>query len=437
MPRLAPFLGAALAACAATLPRLSAQPAALAPKIPILPDRLFHFEAFRAEAGGRADNTAAFRQAVAAVKAAGGGTLEVPAGIYLTGPFALCDRINLRLDAGAVIRFTDRPSAYRSGGGRLQPELAVNGRHDVMISGAGVLDGQGAAWWPAARAMRDPVTGRQYNGHTTPRPPIVVFRRCERVRVEGITLRNSPALNLGFDECREVTVEGVAILNPADSPNTDGIDPKGCQNVLIAHCHIDTGDDCIAAGGRGPMVEENVLITDCAFLHGHGCSIGSDTSSGVRDFAVTRCTFDGTTTGIRLKSAPDRGGPVERLTYADLVMRGVAHAITINSDYEGTTIDTTVHLHPPSGPLATRPRWRGIVFRNVTATGGTGSIGVIVGLPEAPVEDVVFDHVSVQAPEGLKLAFVRRLVFHDVHLDVAHGPPVAELADVSDFQQAP
>ena len=59
-------------------------------------------------------------------------------------------------------------------------------------------------------------------------------------------------LNLVQNNCSDVTVEDTfGYLNPKNGPNTDGIDPKDCQRVLIAHCYIDTGDDCIALGGSG------------------------------------------------------------------------------------------------------------------------------------------------------------------------------------------
>src|SRR6185312_13747778 len=115
------------------------------------------------------------------------------------------------------------------------------------------------------------------------RPVLLGFERCQRVRVEGVTLTDSPKYHLVPTGCQDVTIEGVTIRAPADSPNTDGIDPSVSRRVLIAQCRIDTGDDCIAvkAGKKGFGPVEDVLVTDCAFVHGHGCSIGSDTGSGV------------------------------------------------------------------------------------------------------------------------------------------------------------
>jgi len=356
----------------------------------------------------------------------GGGTLVVPAGVYFTGPIELCSGINLHLDAGATLLFSPRIEDYPSvSGSRLGPQIAARSLHDVMISGAGTVDGQGGAWWPAARAVRDPVTGQQFNGHTTPRPAMLVFAGCQRVRVEGVTLQNSPALNLGLNDCDDATITGISIRNPADSPNTDGIDPKGGERVLITHCRIDTGDDCIALGGSRGSVQQDILVTDCTFLHGHGCSIGSGTAGGVRRLIVRHCTFDGTETGVRLKSSRGRGGPVEDLLYEDLTMVNVGRAISINSHYQGTTVDTTgIETFPAEPVTLTTPRWNHIVIRNLTAKACTRDAGLVVGLPEMPAQDIVLDRVSIEAPLGLQIAYVNRIALRDVEIKTKSGPPL-------------
>jgi polygalacturonase len=429
LSRIVPVVPLLLAVALLSIKARASEPGDVSPAAPVIPDHTFNLSDFKAVADGKTLNTDAFKQAVAAVDKAGGGTLNVPAGVFLTGPFDLCNGINLHLDAKAKILFSSKAEDYRFDSAernrRLQPQLSAVNHHDIMISGAGTLDGQGGVWWPAARAMRDPVTGRQFNG-TTPRPPLLVFARCQRVRVEGITIQNSPALNFGINGCQDATADGVTILNPPDSPNTDGINPKGAQRVLISRCHIDTGDDCIAAGGgKDTGVERDILITDCTFLHGHGCSIGSGTMGGVSNFTVRRCTFDGTDTGIRLKSARDRGGLVENLTYSDLTMKNVGHAISLNSHYEGTTTDTAKVSNEPSQPVTpTTPQWRHLIIRNLSATNCTVDAGLIVGLPEMPAEDIVFDHVNIDAPKGLQIGYAKNISLHDTHIVAKEGPPL-------------
>jgi polygalacturonase len=364
---------------------------------------------------------------VDAVDRAGGGTLTVPAGTYYTGPFSLCSNLNLRIEAGATLLFSPKPEDYLGGGPKgFRPLIQISNAHDVLISGAGTINGHGEAWWPDALRFKAEANARHASSNTSPRPVMVAFTRCRRIRVEGITLTQAPVFNLAQSTCQDVTVDGITILNPADSPNTDGIDPKDCQRVLIAHCRIDTGDDCIALGGSGGTLEEDILVTDCAFLHGHGCSIGSGTSSGVRNMVVRRCTFDGTETGVRLKSARGRGGLVENVIYEDLKMSDVGVAISISGYYENSPVDSALGQEPPEAVTATTPRWRNITIRNVTAAACRKNAGLIAGLPEMPVQALTLEDVTIAAPKGLRVVNCRGITLRRVAIAAAKGPDLID-----------
>jgi len=400
----------------------------LAPARPVVPDRSFRLRDFGAVGDGTTSNTDAFKQAVAAVAAAGGGTLLVPAGTYCTGPFDLCSGLNLHLAAGATILFSPRPADYRGDGPKgYRPLLRIRNAHDVMISGAGTINGHGEAWWPEALRFRAAANAANAASNTSPRPVMVAFAGCQRIRLEGITLTQAPVFDVTQTDCQDVTVEGITIYNPAGSPNTDGVDPKSCQRVLIAHCHIDTGDDEVALGGGGDVPEEDILITDCTFGHGHGCSIGSGTACGVRNVLVRRCTFDGTDDGMRLKSARGKGGLVENVTYEDLTMKNVGTALSLSSSYGNSAIhhpldDSALDQDTPHSVTPTTPRWKNITIRNVTATACRDRAGLIAGLREMPLENVRLENVTLEAPVGLRLANARGVTLQNVHITAATGP---------------
>ncbi len=332
--------------------------------------------------------------------------------------------------------FSSALADYRSSGPRLHPEVAAAGLHDVIVSGPGILDGRGDAWWPAAQAARDPITGRQFTG-TTPRPSLVAFSQCQRVRIEGLTLRHSPMYALSVGNSQDVAVEGLTVLNPPDSPNTNGVDVKSAERVRIAHCQIDTGGECVALGSFAGEREQEVLVTDCTFRHGHGCSIGSGTAGGVRDITVRRCTFVGTETGVRLKSARGLGGLTENVVYEDLTMTGVYRAISINSFYDGTTRDTArtglIAPAPVTGDSQT-PGWKNIRIRNLTAAGCTLDAGLILGLPEIPAEAIVLEHVTIDAPRGLQISYARDVTLDDVHIRTQDGAPFQISSRVTDLR---
>ncbi len=411
-----------LAACLLALCPAASSQTDLSPARPAIPSHVFNVKDFGAIADGRTSNTGAFRRAVAGAASAGGGTLVVPAGDFFSGPIELCSNLNFHLDAGARILFSQNFDDYRIQGNKYRPLVGAKDCHDLMVSGAGVFDGQGDPWWVIERRVKSEARAKGLPDAEIGRPRMMVFEHCQRVLLEGVTLANSPMYHFVPFRCEDVTVDGITISAPSNSPNTDGIDPSVSRRVLITHCKIDTGDDCIAvkAGTHGSGPVEDVLVTDCAFLHGHGCSIGSDTDSGVRNMTVQRCTFDGTDIGVRLKSRRGRGGLVENITYTDLTMRNVGQAIVISSYYYGLP---KPGVHDEAKPVAPdTPIWSHILIRNIVADGGTRDAGLIMGLPEMPARGIVLENVTVGARTGLRIGYADGVSLKNVSIKPDSGP---------------
>jgi len=216
---------------------------------------------------------------------------------------------------------------------------------------------------------------------------------------------------------------------------------SGC---LIARCNIDTGDDCIAfkaGGSSGPFVED-VLVTDCTFKRGHGCSVGSATSSGLRRITVRRCTFDGTDVGVRFKSNRMRGGVCEDVTFTDLVMTNVGTAILIYSYYPfplgaGLPNPPEPGRHVAAAPVTERtPIWRRLTVRNLTSTGTSASAGMIMGLPEMPVSELLLENVSIAATNGLRIGYAKNVSLRHLRVTPAKGQPLLIEDTVESMQEA-
>ncbi len=368
-------------------------------------------------------DTAAIQHALDDCGKAGGGVVRLTAGVYLSKPIFLRSKTTLELCKGATLKATDeevdfadpaRPGAWRAFIG------FINGRQleDIAITGPGTIDGSGARWWgPAKEAKR---TNTLNPGYTLPRPKLIVLNKCRNARVTQVTLMNSPCFHLVPSDCENVIIDGVTITAPADSPNTDAIDPSASRHVLIAHCRLDVGDDNVAikAGRSSSTLQptcEDIVITDCTFLHGHGMSIGSETTGGVRNVTVRRCTFQDTENGLRIKSPRGRGGIVENISYSDITMKDVDPAITFTCYYPKipkTDAGEAVN--------ATTPIFRNIHISNLTAT-CPRSAGVIAGLPESPVSDVIVENVHIAAAEGLSIRNAQRIQLKQVQVDTKKG----------------
>jgi hypothetical protein len=72
----------------------------------------------------------------------------------------------------------------------------------------------------------------------------IAMTACTNARVEGITIRDIPrGWTSRYDECDHLVIQGVKIFS--FKVNGDGIDPNGCQDVMIENCLVSTGDDAI------------------------------------------------------------------------------------------------------------------------------------------------------------------------------------------------
>jgi polygalacturonase len=363
------------------------------PPLPVIPTNVYSILNYGGYGDGVSNNTAAISNTVKAA-AATGGTVLIPANgslsTYMAGPFNLANNINLQIDGGAMLKmfplatFTNFPNgtAYF---------INANALHDVEVSGAGTIEGQGTNWWLLVGTPNE-----------VARPIMVNINNSTRVLVQNVTLKNPPAAHIVLKStCVSVTVRGITINTPGDSPNTDGID-LASTNCLIYTNSISCGDDNIAIGSSAG-VSADILVTNCAFGAGHGVSIGSYTSSGVSDLVVSNCTFTGTGTGIRLKSMRGRGGLVRNLRYYDITMTGVEWPILMYSYYNygaGTINPMTPYGASTNGPqpiTSTTPIWRDVLVSNVTVTGTVGTRPAIYiwGLPEMPISNVTFYGVNL------------------------------------------
>jgi polygalacturonase len=394
---------------------------------------IFDVRHFGAKGDGTTFDTAAIQKALDACTNSGG-TVEFPAGTYLSKPLTLHARTTVKLDARATLQAsTNQNDFMRTPGDWTKVRGGfisfIDGRDltNVTFTGNGVIDGGGAVWWGEAEKAR-----QIRPGYTLPRPNLVSLERCKNVRVENITLQNSPKFHLVPADCEDVVISNVTILAPSHAANTDAIDPSG-RRYLITKCKIDVGDDNIAikAGRKMPGQEfqsEDFLVTDCAFLHGHGMSIGSETVGGVRNVTVKHCTFENTENGIRIKSDVRRGGIVENISYSDITMSNVLPAITFTCYYMNNSAGDATRLSavqtgaaPPAGQNI--PVYRNIRVTDLKAT-SLKSAGMIQGLPENCISNVVFENVQISSPKGLTIHNARGIRFINSKILAADSVPV-------------
>lgn len=389
--------------------------------------KVFDVGDYGATGNGRTPDTEAIQKALDACGKSGGGIVRLSAGTYLSQPIVLRSRTTLLLEAGAKLLastnhadFMKTPGDWTkaSGGGDFIPLISGRDLVDVTLAGPGTIDGQGELWWGPAEAMR-----HKKPGYTLPRPNLIVLAHVQHLVVRDLTIQNSPKFHLVPTECDGILITNVTVLAPESAPNTDAIDPSMSRHVTITRCLLDVGDDNVAVksgkhlDGRA-FACEDLTVIDCMFKHGHGMSIGSETVGGVKNVLVKNCTFENTDNGIRIKSDRTRGGTVQDLTCENITMKNVRGAITITSYYPKIPATDI-----PQPVTITTPRYRNIIIRNLTAS-STMSAGLLVGLPECPIENVLLENVTIAAEQtGLQIRHTKGVHLKNVKVMPKSGEP--------------
>ncbi|MCI2122459.1 MAG: glycoside hydrolase family 28 protein, partial [Bacteroidales bacterium] len=370
---------------------------------PSIPPRTVSITDFGGVGDGVTLNTKAFSDAVEHLSSLGGGHLDVPDGIWFTGPVRLKNNIDLHISEGAIVVFSSDRDLYPIVNTSFEgldtrrcesPISAVNAKN-ISITGTGVIDGGGENWrsvkkskmtssewkklvasggvvnekknvWYPDEGYRDAernaemnvprrlVTDSEWNAAKSfLRPVMISFRNCENVMLRDVSLQNSPCWTIHPLMCKNVIIDGIKVRNASYAQNSDGIDIESCENVVLLNSAFDVGDDgiCIKSGKDGDGRRRgtpcrNVIVSGCSVYHGHGgFVVGSEMSGGVENVKVSDCRFMGTDVGLRFKSKRGRGGVVKNI-YADrIVMTGiVTDAILVDLFYGGVSASEAAEM---------------------------------------------------------------------------------------------
>ena len=312
-------------------------------------------------------DTDAIQAAITACPAGQAVKLVADAGknAFLVGPIRVSSGVTVWIDAGVTVYASRNPRVFDAKPGACGTAASnssclgvfnMAGVNNTGLVGAGTVDGQGgqlvlgstSTWWQ----LNDAANG----GLAAPR--LVSANLGNDLLIAGLRFQNSGKFHIVPTGVRGFTIWGVTIITDPSSPNTDGIDPAGSSNGVIAYCRISTGDDNIAIKGAGPLVVDNIIIAHNHFGRGHGMSIGSETNVGVKNVKVCDLSLDGTDNGLRIKSDIGRGGLVTGISYTDVCMRNVASPLVFNPFYSSGATGTLI------------PNFQNITLRNVHVLGG-------------------------------------------------------------------
>ncbi|MBO4475426.1 MAG: glycoside hydrolase family 28 protein [Bacteroidales bacterium] len=355
-----------------------------------------------ARPGAGKDNAPAIQKVIDRLSRAGGGTVTVPAGDFITGPLELKSGVELHLEMGARllgiadIAAYDRAHWVNPASGRTSPHCGLiyaNGQKDIAITGPGTIDGQGGD--PAFNVGKKDPGGR---------PMIILLRDCKNVVIKDVRLENSAHWVQYYTDCEGVRVSGVKVYSHCNY-NNDGIDIES-KDVVVSNCIFDCEDDAICLKGAGDRLCENVAVSNCiAASNCNAVKLGTGSSTGYRNVTISNITiraasednFRHWSTKIKGVTAPVTvisgiavevvdGGICENVGISNISMRDVQTPIFIRMGRRGSDCSAS--------------RLRGVTISGVTAVSESMMSSSITGVPGLYPEDIYLSDIDITAPGG-------------------------------------
>lgn len=378
---------------------------------------------FRAVGDGVHDDTASIQAAIMSCPKQG--RVYIPEGKYKVTSLFLKSDICIDIDEKAVLYGTteremipvlpgmiqsyDERSDYNLGTWEGNPLDCFSSMFtginvsNVVITGGGTLEGNASVdnWWKDDRAKIIAF-----------RPRMIFLNHCENVTVHGLTVQNSPSWNLHPYFSKNIRFLGLTILNPWDSPNTDGMDPESVDGLEVVGVHFSLGDDCIAVksgkyymGHTYKKSSQNLEIRQCFMQNGHGAvSLGSEMAGGVKNLHASKCIFDHTDRGLRIKTRRGRGkdATIEGICFEDIRMDHVRTPFVVNSFYNCCDPDAHSDYVKCKTPLPVDERTPAVnylVFKNIECHNTHAAGAFLYGLPEQKIDRIEMKNIHIDYAE--------------------------------------
>jgi polygalacturonase len=384
---------------------------------------------FGAVKGNKIKTSAAINKAIDKANKMGGGIVVIPEGEWLTAKIHFKSNVNLHLDKGAVLLFSEDPKDYLPAVHstwegyecfNYSPLIYAYQCKNVAITGEGELKAKMDVWkeWfkrPKGHmeslkrlynlaSYNKPMEERQMvNDSANFRPQFIQFNRCENVLMDGITITNSPFWTIHPFLSKNVILRNLKVY--AHGHNNDGVDPEMSQNVLIENCVFDQGDDAIAIKsgcGKGAWLlntpSKNIVIRNCTVKNGHQLvAIGSELSGGIENVFIDKCTVvDGAKLNhlLFIKTNERRGGYVKNIYMSNIVAGKIDQGIFgIETDVLYQWRDLVPTIERRLTPI------KDVYLENVKAT-EVKFISRVLGQKELPVENVFLKNVHADLIKG-------------------------------------
>jgi polygalacturonase len=378
-------------------------------------------------AAASTDATDTLQAAIDRVTAAGGGRLTLAAGVHVTRGLRLKSGVEIHLAEGAVLKPVADYAAYAATTVGVIAEdsdraiLVASNAERIALTGPGRIEAGGAAFI----VETDPVMGTHVPAKHRPR--VMVLENCRDVRVDGITVKQSPMWTLHFVRCADVSVTNVHVDNDPIMPNTDGMVIDACEGVRIDNVRIATADDgivlktSIGADGKPVGACRDILVTSSR-IQSNSCALklGTESHGDFSDIAFEDCVVVASNRALGLFSRD--GGKMTNIRFARIAVDchetpdgfwGSGEAITVN------IVDRRPGVRP-AGAITD------VVFEDITGR-MEGAVNLVATAP-AGIHDLRLTRVHLEQVAG-KLGTGRSYDLRPGPADLAPSPEAAGRAN--------
>jgi len=348
-------------------------------------EELYEVRDYGAKGDGKTMCTGSIQKAIDACSKAGGGTVYLPPGTFLSGTIYFKTGVTLRLAAGCTLKgstnLNDYPQtipAFRSYTDNYTEKSLIYAENveRVAITGSGIIDGQGAS----------------FEGPYKVRPYMIRFIQCRNVTIKDVTIINSPMWVQHYLACDDVRITGITVHSLVNR-NNDGIDIDSCRRVIISDCNITSGDDAIVLKSTSDRVCSEVTVSNCVLsTRCNALKMGTESNGGFKNIVITGCSiYDTRLAGIALEIVD--GGSMDRVVVSNITMNKIGAPIFVRLGNRARPFKQDMEK-PGMGTM------RNITISNIEATGANPTGCAISGLPEAAIENLTLSNVRLSFAGG-------------------------------------
>ena len=406
---------------------------------------------FGAVGDGQTLCTKQIQAAIDACAEKGGGCVEFPQGVYLTGALFVKSNVEVNIGKNATLfassqmgDFPEIPTRV-AGIELVWPSAIINviGQKNVAITGEGSIDGNGKIHWDRFWEMHDDYNSRGLRwaaDYDCKRPRSLLVSNSEDITISGLTFLRAGFWTVQLLYSTQCTVSGLTIRNNIDGygPSTDGINIDSSDHILVERCDVDCNDDniCLKAGRDADGLRVNrpteyVLIRNCTVRRGGGLvTCGSETSGSIRHIYCTNCNSIGTYALLHIKSAMTRGGTVEDIYINKVTADSVSYIFHCTMDwfpvYSYTQLPSEYEakeLPPHWKALLTKvpierglPTFRNIFMSNITGTNAHTFLHC-VGSEKSIIDGITLNDFYVEAQNTGEVRYTRNFSMNNVQFN--------------------